>query len=64
LVIEVDGGQHYEAGASQRDEARTKYIEARGLRVIRFNNLEALQETDGVFDVILSALGEHHTAEH
>ena len=63
LVIEVDGSQHYEPGASQRDEARTKYLESRGLRVIRFNNVEALLQTEAVFDVILSALGEHRTAE-
>jgi very-short-patch-repair endonuclease len=34
LVVEVDGGQH--ALAVDDDAARTGFLEARGLRVIRF----------------------------
>src|ERR1700744_6155420 len=34
LIIELDGGQHDENRA--RDEARTRYLEAKGYRVLRF----------------------------
>ncbi len=46
LVIEVDGGQHdWQADANA---ARTRYIEAKGYRVIRFWNNDVLERTEGV----------------
>ena len=38
LVIELDGSQHYEQHAKAYDEERTRFLEAAGLRVIRFAN--------------------------
>ncbi len=58
LVVELDGGQHYEDEGLRSDEVRTRYLESRGLRVLRFTNLEALQETDAVLNSILEALGD------
>jgi very-short-patch-repair endonuclease len=54
LVVEVDGGQH----DTQRnaDDARTRYFEARGYRVLRFWNHEVLCNLDGVLSVIQSVL--------
>ena len=52
LVIEVDGGQHYEAEELVRDAARTRYLEAHGLRVLRFSNLEVLKETQAVLNEV------------
>lgn len=41
LVIEIDGGQHYnEAGLVEYDQLRTEYLEAQGLKVLRFTNFE------------------------
>ena len=41
LVVEVDGGQHYEAdGLCQADRVRTAYLENLGLKVLRFTNRE------------------------
>ena len=41
LVIEVDGGQHYEVdGLCQADRERTSYLENLGLKVLRFTNRE------------------------
>ncbi|MBI4497881.1 MAG: endonuclease domain-containing protein [Chloroflexi bacterium] len=48
LVIEIDGSQHREPDKMMADRARTRYLEARGLRVIRFTNLEVFQETEAV----------------
>jgi very-short-patch-repair endonuclease len=53
LIIELDGGQH---DGSDRDAARTKWLEERGYRVLRFWNNEALSNTDGVLLAIHRAL--------
>jgi hypothetical protein len=59
LVIEVDGGQHFEASQARRDERRTTYLEAQNLRVLRFTDREVLRATgcslDAVFAAVLSA---------
>ncbi|MFY8135099.1 MAG: endonuclease domain-containing protein [Aquimonas sp.] len=52
LVVELDGGQH----TDQADAARTRALEARGLRVIRFWNNDVLSNTEAVLEAILSAL--------
>jgi very-short-patch-repair endonuclease len=57
LVIEVDGGQHSECEA--QDDARTRYLEQRGFRVLRFWNDVVLRETESVLQVILEALRPH-----
>lgn len=56
LVIEVDGGQH--ASAEQADAARSRYIESRGYRVIRFWNHDVLGNLDGVVAEIEAVLGD------
>ena len=40
LVIEVDGGQHYEADGLLYDRYRTEVLEQYGVKVLRFSNLE------------------------
>ena len=45
------GGQHADDGG-----ARTRWLEARGYRVIRFWNNDVLANTDGVLRMILDAL--------
>lgn len=40
LVIELDGGQHYQDERMERDLIRTKFLENRGLFVLRFTNWE------------------------
>jgi very-short-patch-repair endonuclease len=53
-VIEVDGGQH--ASARAYDEARTRFIEGEGYRLLRFWNNEVLGNTEGVVRTIASAI--------
>lgn len=52
LVIEVDGSQHFEEDSHQADQNRTHKLEALGLTVMRFDNLQVLRETDAVVEVI------------
>ena len=53
LVIELDGGQH--ADQIDYDERRTAFLNAKGLRVLRFWNLQVLTSFDGVCLSILNA---------
>ncbi len=56
LVIEVDGGQHFEEEYLQRDRERDACLEKLGLRILRFDNLQVLQCIDEVIEVIFAAL--------
>ena len=58
LVIEVDGGQHFEASQARRGERRTAYLEAQSLRVLRFTDREVLQQLDAVVDAVFAAVSE------
>jgi BirA family biotin operon repressor/biotin-[acetyl-CoA-carboxylase] ligase len=53
LAVEVDGGQHAD---NAEDELRTRVMEARGYRVVRFWNNDVLANTDGVVTAILREL--------
>jgi very-short-patch-repair endonuclease len=54
LVIEVDGDTH----GVQRgyDEQRTRFLESRGYRVLRFTNAEVGTNLDGVLTMIAEAV--------
>lgn len=60
LAIEADGGRHFTDEGRVRDSARTAYLEANRIRVIRFTDREILVEPLGVVDGIWRAL---HAAE-
>ena len=50
LVVEIDGGQHVDAACY--DARRTRTLEARGYRVLRFWNDDVLLRTQDVLEVI------------
>ena len=52
LVVELDGSQHYEPEEAEKDRIRTKYLESLGLHVLRFTNLEVLQQFRAVCEAI------------
>jgi very-short-patch-repair endonuclease len=56
LAIEVDGAQHFEPEGLAADEVRTQYLVARGIRVLRFTNLEVLREIEGVMVRVLESI--------
>jgi very-short-patch-repair endonuclease len=58
LIIEIDGGQHFEDAHEARDAIRDAYLRARGFRVLRFNNHDVMKNRDGVLTVIAAVLGE------
>ena len=56
LVIELDGSQHYEANALQRDADRTAFLERYGLTIIRIPNNEVSRNFRGVCEYIDAAV--------
>lgn len=53
LVVEVDGGQHFEDSGRISDVERTEYLEQmRGFQVLRFTNLEIKYQFTEVCSVI------------
>ena len=56
LVIEVDGSQHFEDEHRKQDEVRDCYLADAGLRVLRFDNLQVLRETDAVVERIFDVM--------
>lgn len=56
LVVEVDGLHHLSSTHRQNDAERDLYLESAGLQVLRFDNIQILQELDAVVDAILQAL--------
>jgi len=54
FAIELDGDQHVER--HRYDEARTRYLNAKGLRVIRFWNIEVNENVDGVCERIAEVI--------
>jgi very-short-patch-repair endonuclease len=56
LVIEIDGGQHFESQGLRRDARRDAYLRSKGFAVLRFNNLDVLTNRAGVLETIIAAL--------
>ncbi|GIW71093.1 MAG: hypothetical protein KatS3mg102_0635 [Planctomycetota bacterium] len=54
LVVEVDGGQHIER--AEFDRRRSRFLQSRGLRVLRFWNNEVLGQLEAVLETIRQAL--------
>ncbi len=52
LVIEIDGGQHYSEKEQRNDEVRDQRLASLGLKVLRFSNLEVLQNIEGVLEQV------------
>ena len=52
LVIELDGGGHYDPIAESKDHERTLILQKYGLKVIRFCNLDIDKNFYGVCTVI------------
>ena len=56
LVLEMDGPQHLDLEHRQNNTERDAYLTSEGLQVLRFSNMQVLQELDAAVDVILRAL--------
>jgi len=52
LCIELDGVAHFTDGGYEYDTARTEYLKALNIRVIRFENRDVFENTEGVLEEI------------
>ena len=48
LAVELDGSQHYDPTEAEKDRARTAYLNAQGVQVLRFSNLDVLRRFEDV----------------
>jgi very-short-patch-repair endonuclease len=60
LVVELDGGQHFDAESALSDVRRTALLAEHGFHVLRFSNREMLIETEAVLSAIHDWLVAHH----
>ncbi len=58
IIIEIDGGQHNEVKNIAYDKERTKYLESKGYKVIRFWNNDIDNNIEGVYQEILKFLAD------
>ena len=58
LVVEIDGSQHLQENHSEKDRRRDAYLASLGLKVLRFNSREVLEENDSVAEVIYRVIGQ------
>jgi very-short-patch-repair endonuclease len=56
LIIELDGGQHYEEEGIIKDKIRDDYMKRQGLKVIRFSDTDVFEDIDGLIEKIYGSL--------
>jgi very-short-patch-repair endonuclease len=56
LVVEVDGGQHFNEDNARNDKIRDEYMLSLGLTILRFSNSEVLEYTDSIAEAIYGFL--------
>jgi very-short-patch-repair endonuclease len=52
LIVEIDGGQHYEDDGMKKDQIRDNYLQMLGFAVLRFSDIDVLKNIDGVVERI------------
>ena len=56
LIVEIDGGQHFEQEGLARDRRRDAFLKTKGFRVLRFSNPDVMTNRAGVAEVIAEAV--------
>ena len=52
LIIEIDGGQHYEKEGMRKDRKRDDYLKRLDLTILRFSDIDVLKNINGVLERI------------
>jgi very-short-patch-repair endonuclease len=58
LIVELDGGQHFEPEHIKRDARRDAFLVSKGFCVLRFNNHDVMANRQGVLETIAAALAD------
>jgi very-short-patch-repair endonuclease len=61
LIVEIDGDTHAETPQVEYDAARTRWLESRGYRIIRFTNRQVGKQLDAVLETIAEACRVNNT---
>ena len=65
IAIELDGAQHYEHHAKEKDEKRDEFLNQQGIVVLRYTNLELNRNFDGVcFDILRNIEASINNKQH
>lgn len=56
LAIEIDGDSHFQPEAIEYDQQRQRYLEAKGICVVRFTNEQVYQHLDQVVEAIAQTI--------
>jgi very-short-patch-repair endonuclease len=56
LVIEIDGGQHFSAEGKEKDRLRDESMARGGITVLRFSDVEVLENLGSVLEKLWSVL--------
>ncbi len=62
LGIEADGGQHYSDKGKVKDKLRTGKLARHGIQILRFSDLDILNNIEGVYAVVLKTIEENTTS--
>jgi very-short-patch-repair endonuclease len=57
LVLEIDGDSHFGDLVEAKDQARARYIESLGFRMIRFSNSYVMTNINGILEELGRAVG-------
>jgi len=64
FAVELDGGQHNERNGRDYDVARTEYLKAGGISLLRFWNHEVLCDMQTVLSKLESEIIHHHLPQN
>lgn len=56
LVIELDGGQHFESEGMEKDRKRDGYLESKGLKILRYSDRDVLTYPEGILEDIFEKI--------
>ena len=56
LVIEIDGDSHFVEGAHIKDKIRSDFMSNLGIKTMRLNNQDVMNNLDGVYQTIKQQL--------
>ena len=56
LIVEIDGSQHFTNAGKEHDRIRDQFLQQQGFRILRFNSVEVLNNTDCIVEAIYENL--------
>jgi len=56
LVVEIDGGQHYDKQGEKRDSIRDDYLNKLGMKILRVSDRDIFDNLNGVIEKIYESL--------